>query len=31
MPLKFVSYKIAPVDIKETLWNDEAELLITCM
>jgi hypothetical protein len=31
MPLKFVSYKIAPVDINETLWNNEANLLITCI
>ena len=29
--LKFVLYKIAPMDINETLWNDEADLLITCM
>ena len=27
---EFVSYKIAPVNIRETLWNDEAELLTTC-
>ena len=27
---EFVSYKIAPVSIRETLWNDEAELLTTC-
>jgi hypothetical protein len=31
MQLKFVSYKIAPMNINETLWNDEADLLITCM
>jgi hypothetical protein len=30
MPLKFVLYKIAPVDINET-WNNEADLLIMCM
>ena len=29
--LKFVLYKIAPVDINETLWNNKADLLITCI
>jgi hypothetical protein len=24
-------HKIAPVDINETLWNDEANIFITCM
>jgi hypothetical protein len=28
MPLKFILYKIAPVDINETLWNNEADLLL---
>jgi hypothetical protein len=28
---KFVLYKIAPIDINETLWNNEANLLITCI
>jgi len=31
MPPKFVSYKIAPMDINEKLWNDEADILITCI
>jgi hypothetical protein len=28
MPLKFILYKIAPVDINEALWNGEADLLL---
>jgi hypothetical protein len=31
MPLKFVLYKIASVDINKILWNNEAKLLITCI
>ena len=31
MPLKFVLYKITPIDINKTLWNDEANLFITCI
>ena len=28
MLLKFILYKIAFMDINETLWNDEADLLL---
>ncbi len=31
MLLKFVLYKIAPVDINKTLQNNKAKLLITCI
>jgi hypothetical protein len=31
MPPKFVSYKIALMDINETLWNDKANIFITCI
>jgi hypothetical protein len=31
MLLKFVLYKIAPMDINEMLWNNEANLPITCI
>jgi hypothetical protein len=30
VPPEFISYKIAPIDVKEMLWNDKAERHITC-
>jgi hypothetical protein len=31
MPLKFVLFEIALVNINETLWNVKVNLLITCI